>query len=178
MKTEIWKDVPGYEDEHQVSSLGRVLSKKTNRILKPGTQSRGYHQVVLRKDKQSKSFLVHRLVLMAFCGMPEGDRNQTRHLNGIKTDNCTENLKWGTGKENTQDRIAHGNDYRGEKNSQVILTEEQALIIRNTCIPYKLAKKRIPVGLHKRLADKFGVSIHVVREISNGRTWTHLELTQ
>ncbi len=30
---EVWLDIPEYEDEYQVSSLGRVLRKKTNEMI-------------------------------------------------------------------------------------------------------------------------------------------------
>lgn len=38
--TEVWKDVVGYEDSYQVSSLGRIKSfrKENPTILKPGVQ--------------------------------------------------------------------------------------------------------------------------------------------
>ena len=101
MEKEIWKDIPGYEDQYQASNLGRIRSFKRNkvRILKPGRDGNGYCIVKLCLNKVVKSARVHRLVWEAFNGsIPEG--MQINHLNEIKTDNRLENLSLCTAKEN------------------------------------------------------------------------------
>ena len=108
---EIWKTIeeaPNYE----VSNLGRVRNKKTQRILNPGAYgATGYKQVNMaipsEGNKQRKRY-VHRLVAMAFVDNPEGKR-EVDHINGDKTDNRAENLEWVTSSENQKRRHALGN---------------------------------------------------------------------
>lgn len=94
---EIWKDILGYEGLYQVSNLGRVKSlnyHKTRKehILKP-TNCHGYLRVNLSKNKNRKSYLVHRLVGEAFISnfdnLPE-----INHKDENKHNNCVENLEW------------------------------------------------------------------------------------
>jgi len=37
---EKWCDIPNWEDRYQVSNLGRICSKRYNRLLKQGFDSR------------------------------------------------------------------------------------------------------------------------------------------
>ena len=102
MKSNIehWKDVPNYEGLYQVSNLGRVKSLKfgKDKILKPQEGKRGYMKVGLWKEGERKYSYVHRLIMLAFVG--ESDL-QVNHKNGVKTDNCLENLEYCTASENT-----------------------------------------------------------------------------
>jgi len=59
---------------------------------------------------------VHRLVCMAFHGMPKKQSLQTRHLNGNPHDNRPRNLAWGTQYENWLDSVGHNRVLYGEKN--------------------------------------------------------------
>ena len=103
---EIWKDIEGYEGLYQVSSLGRVRSlprKGTSgKILRPGTNTKGYLFVILYKDGKTKCYKVHRLVAQAF--VPNDDpehKTQVNHINDEdKSDNRVSNLNWMSPKEN------------------------------------------------------------------------------
>lgn len=92
---EIWKDIKGYEGLYQVSSFGRVKSFLCSRvkILKPG-ESNGYAVVGLRKFNKSKTFLVHKLVAVAFLNHePCGHRLVVDHIDDNKLNNRVENLQ-------------------------------------------------------------------------------------
>lgn len=96
---EIWKDIKGYEGRYMVSNYGNVKSLGNNKnrkekILKPGVASNGYLQVYLRKDGKSKSFLVHRLVLMIFKPIENMENLEVNHINENKTNNRLDNLEW------------------------------------------------------------------------------------
>ena len=115
---EIWKSIPGYEGLYEASSLGRIRGKcgriKAQRIhLSAGDYI--YLKTDLFKENERKTFRVHRLVLMAFKGMPDNGQ-VARHLDSNSINNYPENLEWGTQFENIQDRekkrkgVAKGGD--------------------------------------------------------------------
>lgn len=141
--TEKWKWVSGYKGLYRVSSFGTVRSidrivtrsdgmiqSLKGRILKPGKNDcYGYLKVELWKNGKGQRFYIHRLVLIAFVGhCPTG--LECRHLDGNPTNNRIGNLKWGTPKENQQDRIRHGTDNRGERSGNAKLTWKKVRKIR------------------------------------------------
>lgn len=104
MQKEEWKDIHGYENTYQVSSLGRVRSLRyrntdKTKILKISFFRTGYARVSLQKNRRSVSKLVHRLVAEAFIPNPE-NKPQVNHINGDKSDNSIKNLEWMTNSEN------------------------------------------------------------------------------
>lgn len=121
--TEIWRDIPGYEGQYQVSDLGNVRSldrfitaKASSRafahmrfyagkMLRPGpTGKHGHLTVALGKGN---SVYVHLAVLLAFVGpVPEGQEG--RHLNTLTSDNRLANLAYGTRSENNMDLHRNG----------------------------------------------------------------------
>lgn len=97
---ERWAPVPGRAG-YEASDFGRI---RFNGDVQKQTPANGYMRVT---DKVRKGpVLVHTLVLTAFSG-PRLPGKQTRHLNGDGFDNRLENLKWGTAKENSADRVLH-----------------------------------------------------------------------
>lgn len=80
-----------------VSNKGRVKNK-TGRLIST-TKTHGYLIVHLWSRNKSQTRYVHRLVAQAFIPNPE-NKPQVNHKNGIKTDNCVENLEWCSNKYN------------------------------------------------------------------------------
>lgn len=69
----MWKPVSGYENLYEVSNTGEVRSLIRGKIMKPSDNGKGYLQVSLTKNKQSKKLYVHRLV--ANVHLMVGDSN-------------------------------------------------------------------------------------------------------
>ncbi len=99
--TELWKYITGYDKDYQVSNLGNLRSLKFGKIkcMKSSINGSGYKIKKLYKNNESTFYRVHRLVAEAFIPNPEF-KEFINHKNGIKTDNCVDNLEWVTSKEN------------------------------------------------------------------------------
>jgi hypothetical protein len=101
---EIWKDIEGYEAIYQVSNTGQVKSLKSlhaesGLILKIHNQIKGYSRVNLWKKGVCKSATIHRLVAMSFIENKD-NKNQVNHKDGVKSNNCVENLEWCNASQN------------------------------------------------------------------------------
>jgi hypothetical protein len=103
---EQWRTVPLFGLKYKASNSGRVIGP-TGKILKQRINRRGYPVVEVSLGKSSRETLVHRMVAMAFHGLPSAGQ-ECRHLNGVQTDNRAENLAWGSHSQNSVDQVAHG----------------------------------------------------------------------
>ncbi len=113
---------PGYE----VTRDGRVFSVETNwrgrgRFeLTPDLNSHGYPSVRIYVQGRRKRIAVHRLVARAFLDERPSFSHEICHLDGDRTNNRAENLRWGTRAENAADRERHGRTSRGHSHSEAI----------------------------------------------------------
>lgn len=121
---EIWKDIKGYEELYQVSSIGRVRSKtriitfinkygfkseykKPGQILKPNTvSSPHYYAIDLHNNKNVERKYIHRLVAEAFIPNPN-NKQVVNHIDYNTHNNNVNNLEWVTTAENVQHSIEH-----------------------------------------------------------------------
>lgn len=150
--TELWRPVIGYENRYFISNQGRVKGvrqhKKThpNGYILSSAPSWEYPTVGLYNGTTQKSFLVHRLVAMAFLPLPAGIKKlEVHHKNGIKTDNRISNLEW----------ITHRKNITGRPK----LTEFQVAKIR------LLLKTQMT---QRNIAELFGVSTSIIYQIRKG----------
>lgn len=125
---EKWKTISNYEN-YKISNLGVVKNINyrgtgKEKILK-GTSYNNYVYVTLRKDNESKTFLLHRLVAQAFIPNVE-NKPCINHIDCNRKNNKVDNLEWCTQQEN----IA----YMDKKNRRVgnkKMTEQDVKNIRN-----------------------------------------------
>lgn len=99
-KEEIWKEWIENND-YMISSIGRVYSKKTSKLLKPDI-SNGYYRLPIYNKGKFKNMFVHRLVALTFIKNQDINKTIINHKNLNKLDNHYLNLEFVTPSENTQ----------------------------------------------------------------------------
>jgi hypothetical protein len=105
---EIWKPVVGYEGLYEVSNLGRIKAIRFGeKIMKLRYDKHNYLLVGLTKNNKYSVFLVHRIVLKSFIGLPKNGE-ECDHINRQRDDNRLENLRWVTRSKNQLNKTAHG----------------------------------------------------------------------
>ena len=174
--TEQWLPVVGYEGYYEVSDQGRVRSldriiggsrgprRWKGRLLKQVKDGRYLVVDVCRDGVRSKQS-VHAIVLTAFRGdCPPG--KEACHWNADGTENRLSNLRWGTKKENGEDKARTGcNGYRGENFHSAKLTAQDVLTI----------DRRLRQGEScSVLAQEFGVIYESIWKIRRGKTRRHI----
>ena len=148
---------PGY----RISSAGVVIGLKGKRLK--SQDANGYRAVCLQREGRDVKTYVHILVCSAFHGSrPEG--YEVAHLNGIRSDNRAENLRWATRAENHHDKRGHGTHREGEDIPWAKLTEESVREI-----------KSLPHLSTVELGRRYGVTPASITHIRSGRNWKHVK---
>ena len=176
VQVERWKPIPGYEGSYEVSNQGRVRSLQ--RIIQaPGGGVRKiparmmcltpkrvagdhvYLSATLSRSGKHARLYAHRLVLMAFTGVPKY-KAEVRHLDGDTQNNCLGNLRWKIRRPRQKPGKA-----RGERHGQSKLTASDVVDIWG----------RLRVGQPDlAISADFPVTTHAVRDIREGRSWRWL----
>lgn len=107
---EIFKTIKNYPN-YQISNLGNVKNKKTDKILSKRKSNNGYLRVNVRtgliKYEKPHTIMIHKLVAEYFVPKIKG-KNYVNHIDGNKENNCVNNLEWVTAKENSIHSIKMG----------------------------------------------------------------------
>lgn len=181
IENEIWKNVVGYEEFYEISNFGRLKTKQRSLInvrniehrtqeflMSPCINKKGYFQCSLSNGKVKKSFLVHRLVALAFIS-PLKEKPFINHIDGNPLNNLVSNLEWCTQKEN----VIHGfetgltKSLFGENHKLAVLNEYKVLAIRRL-------HKINPKFNRSEVAKKLKVKNECIGKIILRRTWKHI----
>lgn len=167
--SEIWKPVVGFEGLYEVSSLGRIRSKRG--VKSPYENRWGYLQITLYKDGKPYPKKLHRIVAEAFLDNPSNKR-EVNHIDGDKLNNTLDNLEWVTSSENKIHAQRLGlapkpPTKRGEENKCSKLTEDQVKQIRGE---YRKGSREYG---SPGLAKKYGVSHRTILYVVSGEYWSN-----
>lgn len=174
---EKWLPVPAYEGIYEVSDHGRVRSLDRDVITGTGTRryqgkvlattpnGGGYPTVKLSKAGETATCQVHLLVLAAHVGPPPPGE-EACHGPAGKSDASRANLCWGTRAKNVgPDRLRDGQDNRGERHGQAVLTRVIVLDIR----------ARVSAGERQvDVADAYGIRKGLVWAVVHRKCWDWL----
>lgn len=167
LQGEVWMDVVGFEGLYKVSNIGRVRSSRRGTIMIPHPLKDGYLRIRLRKEGKDFSFLVHRLVAMAFIPNPN-NYDTINHKDFNTQNNCVENLEWCTQKYNNKYSRDAGHYHYSEKAREAAkrnrkISDELAIKIFDD---YKKGMKQAD------LASKYDVTRAFVCRLVHGRCRT------
>jgi len=124
--------------------------------------------VGLRKNGEPANlFAVHRLVLLAFVGLPE-EGQEACHNNGQRGDNRLCNVRWDSHQLNNADKVKHGTSNRGERQGLATMVDDQV-----RCILIHLKKGNLT---QPQLAAICGVPTYAVNNVKHGKSWKYFTL--
>jgi hypothetical protein len=167
---EVWITISEYP-AYEVSDRGRVRRAVggpgaiAGVVLRPCPDKDGYQKVRLYKAGKDRAFGVHVLVNTAFNGPPAKPSLQTRHWDGIKSNNTPKNLLWGTVSQNAADTKRLGKQPRGEISVLAKLTQQTVNTIREEYGISKIGRKRARHGWLGQTAAKLGISKSYLQQI-------------
>lgn len=127
---EIWKPIEGTEGIYEVSNTGKVRNINYRgcgytRYLKISTNDWGYNYVIIKRNGKRGKQMIHRLLAEIFIPNPD-EKPEVNHIDGVKTNNCIDNLEWVTKSENVQ----HAYDTGLNENNRKRATEHMRNIQR------------------------------------------------
>ena len=115
-ENEDWKWIQDCEGKYKIYKNGDIESCYKNgktKILKPNKNKKtGYFNIGLCKEKQRKSFLIHRLIAIHFIPNPD-NKECVDHLDGNIVNNSIKNLRWVSQQENLLNTKNYGKYKKG-----------------------------------------------------------------
>jgi hypothetical protein len=151
------------EDGHLVSQR-----RKTPRLLKWRLNRKGYPCIGVWSGTYAATYTQHRLLMLVFRHSPGCESLEVDHINGLKTDNRLENLRWATSKQNKENSVRLGLNATGTRHGRSKLTESDVMFIREAYIPeHKTFGARA-------LARRYEMDRTVINDVVHGRSWKNV----
>lgn len=160
-----FKTIKNFE-AYLIYSDGRVWSIKKQIFRTPVLYNNGYYCLMLKSKGKRQTFLIHRLVALAFIPNPD-NKTTVNHKDGNKLNNNVENLEWMSLRENIQHgyktgllkvpKIKHGEEHGASKFKQSEVD--------------KIRELRKQGETLWGIANKYGSSAGVIGNIVNYKTW-------
>ena len=133
---EFWKPitdemVPGVKPIYYISNIGNIYNSELGRYSSSSIKPNDYIRVILRSiDGKQISTTIHRLVCLAFKGLPPNPGDEVDHINCDRTCSFEGNLEYVSKKENNRRAVANDRLHVGEDNYRAILTNDE---VREIC---------------------------------------------
>lgn len=167
-----WRVLPIAPD-YEVSDRGRVRRitqggspiAHAGRVLSQHPLRNGYLSCTITVDGRAHKMGAHRLLAIAFHGLPPTRRHQAAHRDGDRKNNTPENVYWATPGENADDKRRHGTVARGERAGPQKFGKNDILAIR---LDYQSVKSQA------KLAEKYGTSQSHIGRIVRRELWGHV----
>ncbi len=175
---EIWKNIPKFNNEYQISNQGRIKSvhaiilrsngtthTRVSKVLKPSIDH-GYLKGAVCVNKRMIPYKIHRLVAEAFVD-GYGLTKEVNHIDGNKLNNNASNLEWVSRSENMLHAVSTGllPVTRGSQRSQAKMNEADVVLL----------KKMMVQGVRRKdICEKLNISIHMYKDVQRGKSWRHV----
>ena len=177
VKTEEFKDIPGYEGLYQISCIGRIkslerfqkngskLQKRPEIILSQVFDGHGYLKVTLSKEGKKKHWKTHLLIGMAFYNYFSNGTNKIvfDHKDNVPTHNYVGNFQPITNRLNSNKDKVGKLGYRGVRVSHK----------KFTCSIW-WNNKACNLGSYETPKEAFEVREEALRLIEEGKCIEHL----
>lgn len=179
---EFWKPItqemlPTVKPIYWISNIGNVYNSETGvSIIRTNLSESEYVRITLQSIYNTPLYAsIHRLVCMAFNGMPTNESNIVDHLNCNRSCNYEENLEWVNSGENNSRTIKRGRSNSiGEDCYRSILTNDEVEYIcemLSNGIPIKDIEMTISEQIKPRIYPALHSGIH---SILNRESWKEI----
>lgn len=137
-----------------------ALGTYVGRPSRPFVNREGRVAWTLKRNGRQGTLFRAALVCAHFHG-PRPSGMYALHGNGDPSDDRRENLRWGTHKDNMQDRVRHGRHpmLSGSRHGRATLTEDAVRLIRSSA------------AKHTELAKLYGVHPTTIGHVRNRMIW-------
>lgn len=149
-------DYPGYVFHED----GRIFSQRNNKFLVVFVHPLGY-QILRLKHANGKivNAKVHRLICTAFHGPPPSDQHTPDHINRIRADNRSSNLRWASKREQNLNAPSRVQTFNRRSRAVSQLDKATGAVIAT--YPSALAAARALLGSHVK-SGKAGTIVHAM----------------